>query len=61
VRLVGRGDQQDWSGRGHFFAAAAEAMRCILVEHARRRQAEKHGGGRAWQELGSDITKWPCP
>ena len=55
VRLVGRGDEQDWSGRGHFFAAAAEAMRRILVENARRRRAEKHGGGRARQELDSDL------
>jgi RNA polymerase sigma factor (TIGR02999 family) len=42
VRLVG--DQQ-FDHRGHFFAAAAEAMRRILVESARRKQAEKHGGG----------------
>jgi len=55
VRLVGRGDDEDWSGRGHFFAAAAEAMRRILVENARRRRAEKHGGGRARQELDSDL------
>jgi RNA polymerase sigma factor (TIGR02999 family) len=55
VRLVGRGEEQDWSGRGHFFAAAAEAMRRILVENARRRRAEKHGGGRARQELDSDL------
>ena len=34
-----------WDGRGHFFAAAAEAMRRILVESARRKKAEKHGGG----------------
>jgi RNA polymerase sigma factor (TIGR02999 family) len=34
-----------WDGRGHFFAAAAEAMRRILVDSARRRQTEKHGGG----------------
>src|ERR1700675_2362364 len=42
LRLVG--DQQ-FDGRGHFFAAAAEAMRRILVEAARRRNREKHGGG----------------
>ena len=42
LRLVG--DQQ-FDHRGHFFAAAAEAMRRILVEAARRKQAEKHGGG----------------
>jgi RNA polymerase sigma factor (TIGR02999 family) len=44
LRLVGA-QQQHWNGRGHFFAAAAEAMRRILVERARRRSAEKHGGG----------------
>src|SRR5262245_50377531 len=35
-----------WNSRGHFFAAAAEAMRRILIENARRKQAEKHGGGK---------------
>ena len=44
VRLVDQTSTQQWDGRGHFFAAAAEAMRRILVERARRRQAEKHGG-----------------
>lgn len=39
-------DGQDWNGRGHFFGAAAEAMRRILVENARRKQRLKHGGGR---------------
>src|SRR5438270_13464154 len=46
LRLVGGDQPQDWDGRGHFFAAAAEAMRRILVESARRRQAVKPGGGR---------------
>jgi RNA polymerase sigma factor (TIGR02999 family) len=45
LRLVGGTQPQDWNGRGHFFAAAAEAMRRILVDDARRKQAEKHGGG----------------
>jgi RNA polymerase sigma factor (TIGR02999 family) len=45
LRLVGP-DGQQWNGRGHFFAAAAEAMRRILVEYARRKQATKYGGGR---------------
>ena len=40
-----------WDGRGHFFAAAAEAMRRILVENARRRGRQKRGGGRARVEL----------
>src|SRR3954451_5529367 len=47
VRLVGSGEPRDWHGRGHFFAAAAEAMRRILVEAARRKGRARHGGGRA--------------
>ncbi len=46
LRLTGReGAEQNWDGRGHFFAAAAEAMRRILVENARRKQRVKRGGG----------------
>jgi RNA polymerase sigma factor (TIGR02999 family) len=45
LRLVGGTQSQDWNGRGHFFAAAAEAMRRILVDDARRKQADKRGGG----------------
>jgi RNA polymerase sigma factor (TIGR02999 family) len=44
LRLVGNDAGRPWSGRGHFFAAAAEAMRRILVDQARRKQAEKRGG-----------------
>src|SRR5712671_2623033 len=44
LRLVGQADEQPWNSRGHFFAAAAEAMRRILVENARRRQRRKHAG-----------------
>src|SRR5215471_14255298 len=44
LRLVGPADDRRWDGRGHFFAAAAEAMRRILIEAARRRNAEKRGG-----------------
>ena len=43
LRLIGS-EVPSWNGRGHFFAAAAEAMRRILIEHARRKQTEKHGG-----------------
>jgi RNA polymerase sigma factor (TIGR02999 family) len=39
------GSNQDWSGRSHFFAAAAESMRRILIERARRRRRVRHGGG----------------
>lgn len=45
VRLVRGNPGQPWNGRGHFFAAAAEAMRRILVENARRKRTDKHGGG----------------
>jgi RNA polymerase sigma factor (TIGR02999 family) len=44
LRLVAGGQPQDWDGRGHFFAAAAEAMRRILVESARRKSTAKRGG-----------------
>ncbi len=44
LRLVGSDD--DWESRGHFFSAAAEAMRRILIDNARRKLAAKHGGGR---------------
>ena len=45
VRLCGSSDQPNWSDRAHFFAVAAQQMRRILVDHARRVQAEKRGGG----------------
>jgi RNA polymerase sigma factor (TIGR02999 family) len=46
VRLVDGDKAPHWNSRGHFFAAAAEAMRRILVENARRKRRVKHGGGR---------------
>ncbi len=46
LRLVDADNAPHWNGRGHFFAAAAEAMRRILVERARRRRRLRHGGGR---------------
>lgn len=45
MRLVGDTNPQ-FDGRGHFFAAAAEAMRRILIDNARRKKAQRHGGGR---------------
>jgi RNA polymerase sigma factor (TIGR02999 family) len=51
VRLVDDNRERHWDSRGHFFAAAAEAMRRILVEHARRKQGPKQGGGRRRVEL----------
>src|SRR5262245_60466861 len=47
LRLLGDKAGASWDGRGHFFAAAAEAMRRILVENARRKKRLKHGGERA--------------
>jgi RNA polymerase sigma factor (TIGR02999 family) len=44
LRLVGNGNPK-WNGRAHFFGAAAEAMRRILIENARRKRAVRHGGG----------------
>jgi RNA polymerase sigma factor (TIGR02999 family) len=46
LRLVGQADTAQWDHRGHFFAAAAEAMRRILIESARRKLTVRHGGGR---------------
>jgi len=46
LRLVGADHTSRWNSRGHFFAAAAEAMRRILVERARRKRSTKHGGQR---------------
>ena len=51
LRLVDVAKAQHWNSRGHFFAAAAEAMRRILVENARRRARVKHGGDRGREEL----------
>ena len=57
LRLVGSSPEQ-WSGRGHFFGAAAEAMRRILVENARRKHRLKHGGGLRRIELTSlDVAQ----
>src|SRR5258705_6771841 len=50
LRLVGEQEPRArWDGLGHFFAAAAEAMRRVLIEAARKKQAQKRGGG--WQRL----------
>lgn len=53
LRLVGTGEAPSWDNRGHFFAAAAEAMRRILVERARRKKRIKHGAGRQRVDLES--------
>src|SRR5207247_8462034 len=54
LRLVDVEQAQHWNSRGHFFAAAAEAMRRVLVKSARRRSRVKHGGDRERVELDSD-------
>jgi RNA polymerase sigma factor (TIGR02999 family) len=46
LRLVGEDEGHPWNSRGHFFAAAAEAMRRILIEAARRKNRKRHAGGR---------------
>src|SRR5437773_1991728 len=51
LRLVDVQKAQRWNSRGHFFAAAAEAMRRILVESARRKKTAKHGGARQRVDL----------
>src|SRR5262245_57325425 len=57
VRLVDVDQAQHWNSRGHFFAAAAEAMRRILVENARRKQRLKHGGNQNRVDLsGIDLA-----
>jgi RNA polymerase sigma factor (TIGR02999 family) len=56
LRLVDVEKDQQWNGRGHFFAAAAEAMRRILVDQARRKQTDKHGGGRLRVDLPEELA-----
>jgi RNA polymerase sigma factor (TIGR02999 family) len=56
LRLVGSPDGDRWDHRGHFFAAAAEAMRRILIDHARRKAAAKHGGAMRRQVLDPDAA-----
>ncbi|MCY2966227.1 MAG: ECF-type sigma factor [Planctomycetota bacterium] len=56
LRLVGSEPQQGWGGAGHFFAAAATAMRRILIDRARHKKREIHGGNRQRHELESDIV-----
>jgi RNA polymerase sigma factor (TIGR02999 family) len=55
LRLVNVPRNQNWDGRGHFFAAAGEAMRRILVESARRKQRIRHGGGQERLDV-SDVS-----
>jgi RNA polymerase sigma factor (TIGR02999 family) len=59
LRLVGAAPERPWDGRGHFFAAAAEAMRRILVDNARRKRSLKRGGERIRQDL--HEARLPAP
>jgi RNA polymerase sigma factor (TIGR02999 family) len=67
LRLVGdpaasaAGSRPHWDGRGHFFAAAAEAMRRILVDSTRRKQSSKHGGGLVQQDADPDHFPVAAP
>jgi RNA polymerase sigma factor (TIGR02999 family) len=61
LRLVGADPDRPWDGRGHFFAAAAEAMRRILVEAYRRKHAQKRGGGAEREELDEKLIVAPQP
>jgi RNA polymerase sigma factor (TIGR02999 family) len=57
IRLVGE-EAQNWRSRGHFFTAAAEAMRRILIDNARRKKSLKHGGGRRRIDLDKNSLKY---
>jgi RNA polymerase sigma factor (TIGR02999 family) len=61
LRLVGEDQEQHWDSRGHFFAAAAEAMRRILVEIARQKASLKRGGGRERLDVVDDLLAAPEP
>lgn len=60
IRLLGDGDVR-WDGRGHFFGAAAVAMRRILIERARRVRTDKRGGGRARADFDPQLVMAPAP
>ena len=64
LRLMDAEQTQEWNGRGHFFAAAAEAMRRILIDNARRKRRVKHGGDRKRIDLDEageigDVSLFP--
>ena len=59
LRLLGEGEEPHWDSRGHFFAAAAEAMRRILVENARRKGSQKRGGDRGRADI--DVSELAAP
>ncbi len=59
IRLIDVEKPQNWTGRGHFFAAAAEAMRRILVENSRRKRRQKNGGG--LKRVNLDVAATSAP
>src|SRR5471030_1871114 len=59
LRLVEPADAAHWQNRGHFFAAAAEAMRRIRVDQARRKKSTRHGGGLVRHDLEPDLAPAP--
>jgi RNA polymerase sigma factor (TIGR02999 family) len=59
LRLIGNGQEPHWDNRRHFFAAAAEAMRRILVDNARRKLTHKHGGDRQRCDLDAEALVAP--
>lgn len=61
LRLVGPTQDEQWDGRAHFFAAAATAMRRILIDRARRKKRSIHGGDKQREELSSGIAASPEP
>jgi RNA polymerase sigma factor (TIGR02999 family) len=61
LRLVGKDEEQHWDSRGHFFAAAAEAMRRILVDNARQKASLKRGGDRDRMDVVDSLLAAPEP
>jgi RNA polymerase sigma factor (TIGR02999 family) len=61
IRLVDVDRAQGWNSRGHFFAAAAEAMRRILIESARHKRRPRHGGGQQRVDLDEALLVAPAP
>src|SRR5919201_3982052 len=59
LRLVGKGDEPRWESRGHFYVAAAESMRRILVENARRKRSLKRGGDLARRDVAVEDLAAP--
>jgi RNA polymerase sigma factor (TIGR02999 family) len=61
LRLVDHAQARPWNSRGHFFAAAAQAMRRILIDTARRKRRVKHGGGHKRVDLDEACASAPAP